>query len=88
MGRFFPRRSWGWDLFDDGHEGQGFATEAATALRDWAFATAKLETLVSYTHPDNAKSQAVARRLGGVEDVTAARQDEEDIVFRYPRPGA
>lgn len=86
-GPIFPETELGWSLFE-GNEGQGFATEAATALRDWAFADGKLETLVSYTHPENFKSQAVARRLGGVEDPDAPRQDAEDVVFRYPRPAA
>lgn len=84
-GPLFPETELGWSLFE-GHEGQGFATEAARAMQHWAFTEAGLQTLVSYTHPDNLRSQAVARRLGGVEDLTAARQDPEDFVFRYQRP--
>jgi RimJ/RimL family protein N-acetyltransferase len=40
---------------------------------------------VSYTHPDNEASKAVALRLGAVEDPDAPRQDPEDVVFRYRR---
>ncbi|HET8606088.1 MAG TPA: GNAT family N-acetyltransferase [Gaiellaceae bacterium] len=42
--------------------GHGYATEAAAALRDHAFATRP--RLISIVHPDNARSIAVAERLG------------------------
>lgn len=35
--------------------------------------------------PDNLASQAVARRLGGVLDADALRNDPDDLVFRYAR---
>jgi RimJ/RimL family protein N-acetyltransferase len=81
-GPLFPEKELGWMLYD-GFEGQGFATEAAAALRDWVFATLKLGTLVSYFDRQNARSIAVAKRLGGVLDTAAERQDPEDLVFRY-----
>nr|WP_312391095.1 GNAT family N-acetyltransferase [Stenotrophomonas geniculata] len=81
-GPLFPEKELGWLLYD-GHEGRGFATEAAGALRDWAFEVAKLPTLVSYIAPDNLASQAVARRLGGVLDARAVRSDADDLVYRY-----
>lgn len=84
-GPLFPEPELGWMLYD-GHEGQGYATEAAAALRDWAFARAGLATLVSYTDPCNATSQAVARRLGAIADPDAPRHDPGDVVFRHPRP--
>ncbi|WP_127753203.1 GNAT family N-acetyltransferase [Devosia sp. 1566] len=83
-GPLFPEKELGWLLYA-GFEGQGYASEAAAALRDWAFAELKLPTLVSYCDPANTASQAVARRLGGVVDPAAARQDPEDLVFRYRR---
>lgn len=51
-------------------EGQGFATEAATAVRDWAFALG-LPGLVSYVDPANDRSSSVARSLGAVRDAAA-----------------
>jgi RimJ/RimL family protein N-acetyltransferase len=36
-GPLFPEAELGWMLYQ-GHEGQGYATEAARALRDWAWA--------------------------------------------------
>ena len=43
----FPEKELGWQLYE-GFEGHGYATEAACALRDWAFGTLGLPTLVSY----------------------------------------
>ena len=51
----------GWTLREE-HRGHGYATEAAAAVRDWYAAP----RLVSLIPPDNAPSQAVARRLGAV----------------------
>jgi RimJ/RimL family protein N-acetyltransferase len=45
---------------------QGLASEAAGAIRDWAFATHALPHLASFILPGNAASAAVARRLGAV----------------------
>lgn len=84
-GPLFPEKELGWMIYE-GHEGKGYATEAALALRDWAFGTLGLDTLVSYVDPGNAASIAVAQRLGAVLDPDAARQDPEDLVFRHPRP--
>jgi RimJ/RimL family protein N-acetyltransferase len=72
-------------LVYDGFEGQGYATEAAAALLDWAFTQAGIETLVSYFDPLNRQSIAVARRLGGRLDPDAPRHDPQDIVYRYQR---
>lgn len=86
-GPLFPETELGWLLYD-GHTGQGYATEAARAMRDWAFATANLPTLVSYVDPDNRASAAVAERLGATLDPHAPRQpgDEADLVYRHARP--
>lgn len=86
-GPLFPEPELGWFLYD-GHEGKGYATEAARALRDWGFATRGLPTLVSYLDPPNRASAAVAERLGAVLDPHAPRQegDEADLVYRHPRP--
>ncbi len=89
-GPLFPEPELGWFLYN-GQEGQGFATEAARALRDWAFDTGGLTTLVSYMDRDNLASAGVARRLGAVPDLDAARQpgpqNADDLVFRH-HPGA
>jgi RimJ/RimL family protein N-acetyltransferase len=84
-GPLFPEKELGWLLFE-GHEGHGYAVEAAVALRDWAFAERGLPTLVSYIGPANMASIAVAERLGAVRDADAPRQDPEDLVYRHPHP--
>lgn len=81
-GPLFPEPELGWQVYLE-HERKGYATEAARALRDWAFNELKLHTLVSYIDPSNGRSIAVAERLGGVLDPSAARQDPEDLVYRY-----
>ena len=81
-GPLFPEPELGWMLYDV-HEGKGYATEAARALRDWAYGHG-LTGLVSYTHPENYASMRVAQRLGAVLDSDAPRQDPEDLVWRHP----
>jgi RimJ/RimL family protein N-acetyltransferase len=88
-GPLFPETELGWFLYA-GHEGRGYATEAAAALRDWAFAVRGLQTLVSYVDPGNHASSRVAERLGAVLDPDAVRQpgDETDLVWRHPMGAA
>lgn len=84
-GPLFPELELGWMLYD-GFEGAGYATEAAQQLQDWAFTTLLADTIVSYTDPDNAASQAVAARLGAKIDLSAARPHPDDIIYRHPSP--
>ncbi|MCG5240510.1 GNAT family N-acetyltransferase [Azospirillum doebereinerae] len=44
--------------------GKGYATEGAAAAIDWAFDTLGWTEVIHSIDPDNAPSQAVARRLG------------------------
>jgi RimJ/RimL family protein N-acetyltransferase len=85
-GPLYPGPELGWFLYD-GHDGQGFATEAARALRDWAFDVGGLTTLVSYTDRDNHASAGVSRRLGATPVPDAPRQpgpeNADDLVFRH-----
>jgi RimJ/RimL family protein N-acetyltransferase len=81
-GPLFPGTDLGWLVYD-GHIGQGYATEAAMAVRDWALSTLRLPTLVSYIDPGNTISRRVADRLGAVIDDTAPRPIPTDLVYRY-----
>lgn len=81
----FPESEVGWILMT-GFEGRGYATEAARAARTFAFDTLGWTTAVSYIDPANARSIAVARRLGCDEDPDAGRFDPVDLVFRHPAP--
>jgi ribosomal-protein-alanine N-acetyltransferase len=44
--------------------GQGLATEAAIACRDWAFANLKVDQVISLIRPENLPSRKVAERNG------------------------
>jgi RimJ/RimL family protein N-acetyltransferase len=50
--------------FDPAVWGQGFATEAARCVRDYARDVLRLSYVVSAIHPENARSQRVAQRAG------------------------
>ena len=51
-------------LFGRDYWGQGLATEAATAVRDWALGELGFERLIALIYPDNVRSIGVARNLG------------------------
>ncbi len=57
----------GWGLAPQ-HRGKGYAVEAARAAIDWTFATFELDQIVHCIDPYNVASQAVARRLGAVNE--------------------
>ena len=59
----WPGLEVGWVLGRDVW-GRGFATEAASAWRDWAFANLDIDELVSVIHRDNDRSMRVAERIG------------------------
>ena len=46
--------------------GQGYATEAAGAARDWLFANFQFKRAASFIRPDNVSSKRVVERLGAV----------------------
>jgi RimJ/RimL family protein N-acetyltransferase len=83
----YPEREIGWILMP-GFEGRGYATEAALAARAFAYGTLGWTTAVSYIHPDNARSIALARRIGCTEDRDATPLFPWDLVFRHPAPEA
>lgn len=72
IGWRFTRAAWG----------HGYATEAARAALDHALALPQVQTVYSYTAPDNLRSQAVMARLG------LARAEDLDFTADYPAAGA
>ena len=46
------------------HWGKGFATETATACRDYAFAHLQVDRVISLIRPENIPSRRVAERNG------------------------
>jgi [ribosomal protein S5]-alanine N-acetyltransferase len=75
----------GWALIR-AHWGRGYATEAAAAIRAWAYEHRSIEQLVSLISSDNVRSQRVAERLGAVptETVTPLDSDRRTVVWRHP----
>lgn len=66
---------------------RGYATEAAVAAREHAYATLPIDTLVSYIHPDNAASIGVAQRLGAtLEHYIELLSFGRHGVWRHPGP--
>ncbi|MEL7026999.1 MAG: GNAT family N-acetyltransferase, partial [Pseudomonadota bacterium] len=47
-----------------------------------------LSTLVSYIDPENARSIALAERLGAVRDDEAEKPEDNPLVYRHPTPEA
>lgn len=59
----WPAREIGYALARD-HWGKGYASEGAAAARNFAFETLGWDDIISIISPANARSQAVAKRLG------------------------
>jgi len=53
----------GWSL-ERAAWGHGYATEAATAVGDWAFGHVPASRLISLIHPENVRSLRVAQKIG------------------------
>ena len=85
----WPEVELGWTVWP-AQEGKGIAFEAAQAARDWAFGPGGLSTLVSYISPGNARSIALAKRLGAARDAEAPLPEgetpDDTHVYRHPRP--
>jgi RimJ/RimL family protein N-acetyltransferase len=70
LGQLGPWRPEGWPGNEIGWAfrrtawGRGYATESAVAAIDWAFDNLRWDDVIHCIDPDNAPSQALARRLG------------------------
>lgn len=85
----WPEKEIGWLLFDPSVEGQGIAFEAAQAARAYLYDTLKWPTAVSYIAEENARSIALAERLGAVLDPDAPIPGHSPcLVYRHPSPEA
>ncbi|TPQ33522.1 N-acetyltransferase [Bradyrhizobium guangdongense] len=93
IGRVGPWCPPGWPGFEVGwgiakeFRGRGYAVEAAHASIDWTFATFALDRIVHCIVPDNAPSQAVARRLGAAIDGEAEMSGEKVDLWTTTRQG-
>lgn len=64
--------------------GHGYATEAARAVRTWAYEERQLDDLVSLISPENLRSQRVAEKLGAVKSEEIEIGDGTANVWRHP----
>ncbi|WP_238365129.1 GNAT family N-acetyltransferase [Mesobacterium pallidum] len=85
---FIYREGWqepelGWQIWDG--EGKGYAHEAAAAARAHGAAQFGLDSVISYIHPANARSQALARRLGAAPESKHVLLGTEVDVWRHPK---
>ena len=75
----------GW-AFIRAHWGKGYATEAARAVRDWAYRERGVDTLISLIAPANVRSAGVAQRLGASPRETVTLSEGVDVViWEHPR---
>jgi RimJ/RimL family protein N-acetyltransferase len=90
---FTPCVEIGWRLSAE-HWGNGYATEAALASADHAFADVGLEELVSFTTPQNLRSRAVMARIGMTHDeaddfdhprLPPGHRLRRHVLYRLPR---
>jgi RimJ/RimL family protein N-acetyltransferase len=87
----WPEPELGWHLWSAQLEGKGLAFEAASAIRNWAYASQNWTTLVSYIDPQNTRSIALAERLDATIDPKAPHpfsDSPETRVYRHPAPEA
>ncbi|WP_308917692.1 GNAT family N-acetyltransferase [Jannaschia sp. LMIT008] len=83
----WPEPELGWDLFD-GHEGRGYATEAAAAARRWAYDAAGWRTAISLVSHGNGASARVAARLGCLHEADVEGRFGGAQIWRHPGPAA
>jgi len=73
----------GWTLMAEA-EGKGIAFEAATAARDHAARALGIDRMISYIAPHNARSQALARRLGARHEADGTLLGHDVQIWRHP----
>ena len=80
----FAQPELGWALARE-YWGQGYATEAALAVRRWAYEERGVERLVSLIEATNVRSQRVAERLGAKSGETVELFDNgPHVVWTHP----
>ncbi|HVM78717.1 MAG TPA: GNAT family N-acetyltransferase [Stellaceae bacterium] len=68
------------------HWNKGYATEAATAVRDWVFGTLKMPRLISVIDPANSASIRVAEKIGETLDRETEIEGKAVRVYAIENP--
>jgi RimJ/RimL family protein N-acetyltransferase len=75
----------GWAL-SSGYWGKGYATEAARAVREWAYRERGVERLISLIDPKNVRSVRVAVKLDcEPEQLVRLWEGTRSVVWAHPR---
>ena len=77
----------GWGLFAHA-EGKGYAFEAARAARAFGAQELGLDGVISYIHPDNTRSRALAERLGARIEREGSVMGTPCHIWRHPKEAA
>lgn len=70
-------------IFTEDGEGHGYAYEAASAARSFAFEQLGWDTLASFVVKGNERSQRLAERLGAFIEREIAEEDGITLVYRH-----
>ncbi|HTS93886.1 MAG TPA: GNAT family N-acetyltransferase [Stellaceae bacterium] len=69
------------------HWNKGYATEAAVAMRDWAFGALSMPRLISVIHPENLPSIRVAEKIGERLDRRMEIEGKQVFIYAIGNPG-
>jgi RimJ/RimL family protein N-acetyltransferase len=69
---------------DEAHRGRGFATEAAAALTEFAFASGRVKVVRAHTKPENGASGRVLAKCG-FRLLGEVIEPEDGLVSRWER---
>lgn len=82
----WPEPEIGWSVFEAG-EGRGIAYEAAVATRAYAYDTLGWVRVISCVAPDNARSVALAKRMGCTRESTFQHPELGPLdIYRHLAP--
>jgi len=70
--------------FDRNYWGQGYASEAAARVFEYASSTMPFRRIVSVIHPDNTPSIKIAKRCGARQENNVMLIGQEFFRFRWP----
>lgn len=70
--------------FDRNYWGQGYASEAAARVFEYASSTIPFRRIVSVIHPDNTPSIKIAKRCGARQENNVMLMGQEFFRFKWP----
>jgi ribosomal-protein-alanine N-acetyltransferase len=71
--------------FDRNYWGQGYASEAAARVFEYASSAMPFRRIVSVIHPDNTPSIKIAKKCGARQEVNVMLMEQEFSRFVWPR---